>query len=368
MVTSVAAISSVISQPIMGWLCDRTPFKWIGRRNMWICAASIVGGLGLLLQSSIHSTVLLAIVWAALMWPLNSVQSALATVLPERVPVKIRGSISGVCGAAQTLGQLVGVSLAGLSTNLFVGYLFVAASFMVICQIFAFTTKEYVLDDNDCVMSQEEVAAQSKSTDGKPNFSIKLPSFKTARDFWWAFIGRFLMVFGYFSVASFQLYILRDHIQVGDINACSVFMVTLTSISTVAGIIASVLGGFIADKLNRLKLFVVLATLCFVPGGIVYWVIPTKTGAMIAMGIIGFAFGLYTAVDVALISRVLPSNETAAQDLGIMNIATAGPQIIAPAAVAAIVALTGSYTTVFAIMIVSCILGAIGIYMIKNVR
>ncbi|WEV65893.1 MFS transporter [Bifidobacterium sp. ESL0764] len=356
-VTSIASISSVISQPVVGWLSDHTKVKFLGRRNVWIFGAGIVGVIGLMLQSQIHSTLLLTISWAAMMWPLNSVQAALTTVLPERVPVKNRGFMSGLLGSTNMVGSFIGVALAGLSPKVFNGYVFICAIFLAITQIFAWTTKDI------------SVPTASVKTDKKAVKGGKLlPGFKEARNYWWTFIARFFMVFGYFVIMSFQLYILRDHIGIGDINKASAFMVSLTGFSTVLGVIASALGGFIADKVGHLALFVGASTLIMVPGGFVYWLVPSKTGAWIATAFIGLGYGSYMAVDQALTSRVLPNVANAGRDLGIMNIANAGPQVMAPAVTGAIVGATGSYTWPFVLMIVFCILAAITICFVKGLK
>jgi hypothetical protein len=80
------------------------------------------------------------------------------------------------------------------------------------------------------------------------------------------------------------------------------------------------------------------------------------------------AFGVYLAVDQALIVRVLPLGDNAGRDLGIMNIANAGPQIIAPVLAGAVVGASGDYQVVFVIMIVSTALGAASTAFIKGAR
>ncbi len=44
----------------------------------------------------------------------------------------------------------------------------------------------------------------------------------------------------------------------------------------------------------------------------------------------GCAYGIYTSVDFALITEVLPAAEDRAKDLGVINIANALPQVLAP--------------------------------------
>jgi hypothetical protein len=50
----------------------------------------------------------------------------------------------------------------------------------------------------------------------------------------------------------------------------------------------------------------------------------------VAAVVMGCAYGIYTAVDFALITEVLPAAMDRAKDLGVINIANALPQVIAP--------------------------------------
>ena len=54
-------------------------------------------------------------------------------------------------------------------------------------------------------------------------------------------------------------------------------------------------------------------------------------GFLVGMALGGLGFGLYMAVDLALVVDVLPDPDTAAKDLGVLNIAGALPIAIAPA-------------------------------------
>lgn len=350
----VAALSSVVSQPIVGRLSDRTRTRFLGRRNVWIFGAGVVSALGLAGMSQLTSTAAIAVAWAVLMWPLNATQAALMAVLPERVPERIRGSISGLAGAAGLGGGFLGVALAGLSREVFMGYLLIAALYLLLTQIFAFTTTDHPARG-------PRDAAESRAV-------RRFPTFRTAPDYWWAFIGRFLMIFGYFTVMSFQLYILRDYVGVGDVDAAGRVLVGVAGLSAGLSLLFALVGGWLSDKAGRLLPFVAVSSLMFVPAGVVWLLVPTMTGAWVASAIIGAAFGIYIAVDQALISRVLPNVDDSGRDLGIMNIANAGPQVIAPSLAGAVVGATGSYQIVFVLLIVSTALGALSVRSIKGVR
>lgn len=355
-VSSIAAVSSVISLPVMGRLNDRTRSRF-GRRNIWVAGASVVSVLALFATAISPSVPVLALIWALAMWPLNALQGALGAVLPERVPVRHRGSMSGILGAVGYAGAFVGVAIAGLAGSVLVGYLGIGVVVLVTSLLFAFSTKDYFPPTSKMHTKEERKQA------------ARFPSLRTDRDYWWAFAGRFTIVFGYFMIAGFQLYILQNYIKIGDqsIEAASTALVGLSGVSAIAIVVFALFGGWVSDKFNRLRVFVAGATLMLLPGALVYWLVPTYTGALIANVIIGAGFGTYLAVDQALISRVLPNIDNAARDLGIMNIANAGPQIIAPAVGGALVTFLGGYQILFIILIAAAILSAVFVKFIRTV-
>lgn len=356
LVISVGALSSLVAQPLLGILSDKTSSRFLGRRNIWVLGSAVASTIALLVTASSTNTVVLAITWALAMWPLSGLQAALTAVLPERVPLRNRGTMSGIIGAASIVGGFVGVTIAGLTDNFFVGYLGIGAIVLVFGTIFALTTKDFV------------PPARAAKPAGTRRPRSPMPSFRTAPDFWWAFIGRFLIIFGYNFISGMQLYIIANYVGVGSVDKAAALLVGFSGISTLGVLTFSLLGGWLSDKFGRLRIFVALSSLLFAPGALIYLLVPTTTGIFIGGLILGLAFGMYLAVDQSLITRVLPNMDNAARDLGVINVANAGPQVIAPALAGGLVAATGLYQPLFIVTIVCVILGAISVRFIKGVR
>jgi len=90
------------------------------------------------------------------------------------------------------------------------------------------------------------------------------------------------------------------------------------------------LGGFLSDKIRKQKPFVMGSA---VVSGIALAVIAFASSfsmVLIGMCLMGFGTGMYSAVDAALTSRVLPVKENVAKDLGIINALGASTQSIVP--------------------------------------
>jgi MFS family permease len=92
-------------------------------------------------------------------------------------------------------------------------------------------------------------------------------------------------------------------------------------------------------------------------------------GFLVGMALGGLGYGVYLAVDLALVADVLPDRRTAAKNLGVFNIAGALPFSIAPAIAAAVLALTsGNYAALYAVAGVCAVLAAGAILPVRRVR
>ena len=183
-------------------------------------------------------------------------------------------------------------------------------------------------------------------------------------DFFWAFTGRLLLYTGYFGVTGYQLYILSDYLGVAKPETV---IPLLGIIGLVGTIVATIISGPISDKVGRRKPFVFGSSVVMGVALALPWLWPNFTSWLIMTAIIGFGFGMFQAVDTALMSQVLPSAKNFAKDLGVVNIAATLPQTFAPGIAGAIVLAFG-YAALFPIGIVLSIAGAVCVWFIKATK
>jgi MFS family permease len=88
---------------------------------------------------------------------------------------------------------------------------------------------------------------------------------------------------------------------------------------------------------------------------------------MAAAAIIGLGYGVYLSVDAALVTQVLPSAAGRAKDLGIINVANSGPQVLAPAIAAPLVSQLGGYRSLYLSVAVITVLGSLFVQRIRSV-
>jgi MFS family permease len=127
-----------------------------------------------------------------------------------------------------------------------------------------------------------------------------------------------------------------------------IFLGTLTQSAVVVA--ASLIGGKLSDRTGRRKIFVLTASIVYGVAMFVIAVASNFNGFLVGMAIGGLGFGIYAAVDLALVVDVLPDKDNAAKDLGVFNMAGALPFSIAPGIAPAILAVGGgSYGVLYTV-------------------
>ncbi|MFD7963772.1 MFS transporter [Streptomyces zaomyceticus] len=350
LVSGISAVFATVFNPVAGALSDRS-----GRRNPWILAGGLLTVPVMLLLGSVHTILLVTIAWCLGQAVMNVYQAALTSVVPDRVPVAARGKASAAVGLGLPVGSTIGALVgAAFSEDYRTGYLVFGAIVAATAVLFSACAREQRMPAKAPLPVGQQLAA----------FGSALKE----HDFRWAFIGRALLVLGYFAVAGFQLYILKDHTELPAGLSPEKAVAILMPLNAVAMVVSTVLGGWLSDRYDRRKLFVgasaaLAAVALLVPAFSTSWT------AMLAFSAVnGLGFGCYMAVDTALVTMVLPTAGDAARDMGVLNVANAGPQIVAPFVASLVVSLSGGYTALFLIAAVLSVLGALAVRPIRSVR
>ncbi|MEU9999341.1 MFS transporter [Streptomyces sp. NPDC050848] len=350
LISGVSAIFATIFNPVAGALSDRS-----GRRNPWILAGGLLAIPVMFLLGSVDTILLVLIAWCLGQAVMNVYQAAITSVVPDRVPLAARGKASAAVGLGLPIGSTIGALVgAAFSENYRTGYLVFGVIVAATAVLFTTCAREERMPAKAPLPVKQQLAA----------FGSALKD----HDFRWAFIGRALLILGYFAVAGFQLYILKDHTDLPAGLSPEEAVAILMPLNSVAMVVSTVLGGWLSDRYDRRKLFVgasaaLAAVALLIPAFSSSWT------AMLAFSAVnGLGFGCYMAVDTALVTMVLPKAEDAARDMGVLNVANAGPQIVAPFIASLIVSLSGGYTALFLIAAVLSVLGAIAVRPIRSVR
>ncbi len=372
LVLTIGALISLVASPIAGAFSDRTTAR-LGRRRPWVLWPTMAAVSVLVLIPLSPVVGMLALGWALAQLTLNASYAAVTAMLPDQVPVSQRGTVSAVVGACQPLGVMLGAILVGVipQTGVEVGSAEVGGQYpryVAVAVILALTSALFVWGMREARLDRAKVPELRWGQFAR-SFWIDP---RQHPDFGWVWITRFLVVLGNAFVTTYLLFFARDVLELAPTEADT----------TVAGILVYyILGllvfalviGPLSDRTGRIKVFVIGASLVIAAALVILAFARDITMVTLAALVMGAGFGAYTAVDLALISRVLPRPEDRAKDLGVINIANALPQVLAPVVAGVVIASLKSqgYDTAYQVLYLAgaavTVLGAVMVVKIKGV-
>ena len=357
-VTGIGAAVAMVANPVAGALSDRTVSRF-GRRRPWIAGGALAGAFALVVLAGQHALAGVILGWCLAQASLNAMQASLSAAIPDQVPVPQRGTVSGWIGLPQSLGVLLAVVLVTDVVSGNGGYVLLAGCVLVCALPFAITMPDLVMPRS-----------------AKPPWDWRA----FARSFWlsprrypdfaWAWLTRFAVNLGNAMTLLYLLYFLRDRIHYGRLfpgHKAEDGLVVLILLYLAGVVLTAVAGGMVSDRTGRRKLPVTVAGLVMAAAAALLALWPSWPVAMAAAAIIGLGYGVYLSVDAALVTQVLPSAAGRAKDLGIINVANSGPQVLAPAIAAPLVSQLGGYRSLYLSVAVITVLGSLFVQRIRSV-
>ncbi|MET8910490.1 MFS transporter [Micromonospora sp. NPDC004551] len=357
-VTGLGALAAVLANPLAGALSDRTSLRManrhLGRRHVWTATGAVVGAFALVVLARQDSIAGVAVAWVAAQVCFNAMLASLTAAIPDRVPVAQRGGVSGWVGIPQALGLVVGaVLVTAVVTGNAAGYAAIALAVLLLSLPFALLTQDDPLprEHRSPLRARALLASMWISPRRHPDFA-------------WAWFTRFLVQTGNALGTLYLLYFLTDGVRAADPEGALLVLILLY---TVGMMLTAVVAGRLSDRSGRRKVFVIVSGLIMAVAAVLLAVAPTWPMAIVAALLLGAGYGVYLAVDAALITQVLPAATDRAKDLGVINIANSAPQVLGPALSAPIVVHLGGYPTLYAVTAAVTLVGSVLVLKIRSV-
>ncbi|NEB79833.1 SLC45 family MFS transporter [Streptomyces sp. SID14478] len=359
LLTTFAAVAALVGLPLGGALSDRTRSRF-GRRTPWIVVLSGISGVLMIAMSQSAHLLLLGIVYALLWLAANMYQGALIAILPDRVPEERRGVASALVGLGTPVGVLIGVNVASRAGH-FWGYAITAVVLVAASLALVLGVREG--SSLAPATRRERLPAQRRGMRGF------FEAFRS-RDFTWAFVSRFALFLSYFTVSGYLYYTLTDYIGKDDVPGgdVGVAVSNLLTLTTVAWVVVATFLGWLADRIDRRKLFVGISALGLAATFCIPVISATWTGMVVYSVFLGIFIGTYFGVDLAVMSLVLPHHDRVGRDFGLLAVATGLPQIVSGALAGGLLTFFGGYTALYVFGIVTALISGITISFVKTVR
>lgn len=350
----VGAFFAMIGNPVFGRLSDRTTSRF-GMRRPWLIGGMLLGTASLFMIAQAPDIPVLIAGWCLGQLAFNAVLAAIVAVLPDQVPAAQRGTVAGVLGICMPIGQVGGTFLVqALPDSMLLRFIVPAGVGLSCVVLFALALPDRRLAR---VPVHERIPA-----------TAWLDPFRH-HDFLWAWLSRFLLVTGTAFLTTYQSYYLIDKLGYS-ISQVPGLIFRGMLLQGVLIIVSSLASGRASDVTGRRKIFVMGAAAIYAVG---LWCIAAAsdyTLYLTGMALTGVGQGVFFAVELALVTQILPDRErNAAKDLGMFNIANTLPQAVAPALGPLILlAARGDYTWVFAGAGFAALLGSLAITPLRTVR
>ncbi|MGW7417390.1 MFS transporter [Streptomyces sp. NPDC054863] len=357
-VSMMGAIAGIVIAPLAGALCDRTTGRF-GRRRPWMIAGSLLCMAALVFTGSRTTVAGVALGSLVLSAAFMIIGAGLAPVVPDRVPVGQRGVVLGWATVPQAGGMIAGGLLLGLVTGFSAQYLLMAA-FPLLIVLFALTMKDPPLP-----RTHREPFSLRTFLNG---YRI---SPRAHPDFVWAMGSRFIMGLGYGLGTLYMPYFLDDVLHYEQLfpgRSTEDGLLLVIGVNCLATISTVVLSGWLSDKLGKRRMLVFVGGVTMAVAAFPLALAPTWTMTLVSAVILGLGYGVYLAVDTALVTEVLPASAHRGKDMALANLMASLPYVLVPPIASVVIGELGGYRSLFLCSAAMSALGAVLVWKVRSVR
>jgi MFS family permease len=320
-ITTAGVVIAIVVQPTMGAISDHTRSR-LGRRKPYIIAGTFMDLAFLTFAAWAF--------WNETYWPFvvavallqfssNFAQGPYQGYVPDLVPSHQVGAASGLLGAANILGNIVGPGIA-------IGFVALACATgndaLVLGTFVAVGLVELVTMTITVIWVPDRPAAEpSPLTLRQRARGAWGTDILAHRDFVWIMVSRLLVLTGLVTLQAFAYVYLRNALSMSRDEAVTASFPLLLATAT-AALLSAVPGAQISNRVGRKPvLFVAIGS--GIVGGLLLAVTSSYALVIVAAVFIGACSGVFLGVDWALMTDIIPKAESG-RYMGISNIAVAG--------------------------------------------
>jgi MFS family permease len=339
LVTGLQAVVAVVVQPISGAASDRIMSPWGRRRPLMVAGVAVqVALLGVLMFA--HSYLAILVVVLLIETASNTAQGPYQGLLPDLVPAGKRGLTSGLMGASQLGGSVIGVALAGLAVA--AGDLPLAVAIVAIAIALGMASTVFGVTETRGVAETRESPRPSLSE--MMGWLGRLPDWARAmraivlevwgrdvleqRDYLWLLVSRLAILMATGTLQPFVLYLLEDSLGMGPTQA-AIAVAPLAGLVAFVALASAVPGGVMTARWGRVNTIAMSAVFGGI-GSVLFAVAPNYASLFIIAIPFGLALGIFLSADWALLADIVPP-EHAGRYMGLSNVVTAGSLLLAVA-------------------------------------
>ena len=365
LVTGLGALAALIFNPLAGHYSDR----WVSadNRTLLILIGLIAGGVAHVVLGFQHSLIGIAVWWTLCQATINIAYAPMSAIVVDHVDRRSWGLVWGLISGAQAVGLIFGLAAVVLVFHSVTAGMIAIAVGYVVCLIpllfvlhrlprvsylpeepppgsrsagSAAGIRPASASDADAGAGAGAVSASA----GGADWLATVRALSAGQGFGLVWVGKFLITLAETIALLYLYYYLQDVVHYRNPGQGQLVLVV---IATVAVIIATVAVGRVADLSGGYRKYAVLSSVLMAVTGFVLAGFASWSLVVVASVALGAGYGAFQSVSQALSLVVLPSPANAGRDLGIINVASAVPQVVGAPIAGLVVAEAGGYRGLF---------------------
>lgn len=297
-----AAIAALV-QVAVGRLSDARAAKTGQRHEFYLVGVAISVPLLLAFFCASDFTAMM-LAFFGLQITMNVASGPYQAAIPDHAPLPTHGTTASWMSIFQSLGAATGLVVAGFVTSEPLVGVILSAGLLI-----SFAISYLHIRRLGFVPHPEEIFAYSRSL-------------------WTLLISRGLINVGFYILLGFLVFYVRDSMHIHDAAAQRMDAALLFLTFTLTGIIGALLAGKPSDRYDKRTVISLANGLMIIALAALAWS-DTFAFAYMAAAIAGISWGAFVTADWALACAVLP-RQSVASAMGIWNLASVVPQILAP--------------------------------------
>ncbi len=305
----VGLLIAVAVQPIAGGFSDRLRSRW-GRRRPFIVGGT-VASLPLLVAAGVAPTYVLLFLFICLLQLASNVaMGPYQALVRDLVPGRRRGAASGMKMLVEVVGAMTLTGLVALLVGRYSdggNVLWVLASVLLLGAAMAI----------GAAVTTRSIAQPSPA--GAELQQEEPGSEKVHRDYPWFLLSRFCVAIAAGSLQTFALFFLKDYVGLKNPAAVLGLLILVVGVTV---LLTAYPAGLLTDRFGR-KSVMVAATAMAGPVAIVLTAAQGLAAVIVVAVLAGAMLGAFLGAQWAMATDLV-SVRRAAQQLGLLNLATAG--------------------------------------------